>query len=101
MSRFEPIVRSWSAISRSLPARRPHARRRFTLERLEERAMLSTIPVATNLTVSSLADSGVGTLRAAIMQADTGTGNQYVIAIGVRGHGRRARGVSAHGGLAT
>ena len=36
MSRF---VRSWSAISRSLPqfapARRPHARRRLTLECLE------------------------------------------------------------------
>ena len=85
MSRFEPIVRSWSAISRSLsqlaPARRPHARRRFTLERLEERAMLSTI----TLVVTSRADSGVGTLRAAIIQADTGTGNQYVIRFAVKG----------------
>src|SRR5271157_613857 len=79
VSRLEPIVRSWSAISRSLPqfapARCPHARRRPMLECLEDRAMLSTIPVATNLTVSSLDDSGVGTLRAAINQADTGTGN--------------------------
>ncbi|MGB2612210.1 MAG: hypothetical protein WBC80_24820, partial [Isosphaeraceae bacterium] len=28
-------------------------------------------------------------------------GRAIAIAIGVRGHGRRARGVSAHGGLAT
>ena len=39
MSRFEPIVRSWSAISRSLPqfapVRRPHARRRPMLECLD------------------------------------------------------------------
>ena len=40
MWRFKPIVRSWSAISRSLPqfapARRPHARRRPMLECLED-----------------------------------------------------------------
>ena len=48
MSRFEPKVRSWSAISRSLPqfapARRPHARRRLTRPNaLEDRTVLSTI----------------------------------------------------------
>ena len=69
MSRFEPIVRSWSAISRSLPqfapARRPHARRRPMLECLESRSLLSTV----TLTVNSLADApsspGVTTLRGA------------------------------------
>jgi len=85
------FVRSWSAISRSLPqfapARRPHARRRFTLERLEERAMLSTI----TLTVNTLADdpggsvTGQTTLRDAITQADNGTGNQYVIKLAIKG----------------
>jgi len=75
-----------SAISRSLPqfasARRPQSRRRFTLERLEDRTMLSTIP----LVVNSLADdpivpiNGYTTLRDAINTADGGaTTNQYVI----------------------
>ena len=45
MSRFEPIVRWWSPTSRSLPrfapARRPRARRRPRLERLEDRTLLS------------------------------------------------------------
>ncbi len=91
MSRFEPIVRSWSAISRSLPqfapARRPHARRRPRLERLEDRTMLSSTPVA--LTVNMLKDDPSGpttgqmTLRDAINTADGGAitnpTNQYVI----------------------
>src|SRR5271166_4337750 len=83
MSRF---VRSWSAISRSLPQfaspRRPHARRRLTLERLEGRAMLSTVA----LTVNTLADDpllpipGQFTLRDAINTADgDATTNHYVI----------------------
>jgi predicted outer membrane repeat protein len=75
------FVRSWSAISRSLPqfapARRPHARQRPMLECLEDRALLSTIPI----TVSSLADSGGGTLRSAIAAADMGSTNNYVINI--------------------
>ena len=57
MSCFDSIVRSWSAISGSLPqftpARRPHARRRLMLERLEERLVLSTV----TLTVNTLADA--------------------------------------------
>ena len=56
MSLFEPMVHSWSAISRSLPqialARRPQSRRGLTLERLEERAMLSNSPIP--LTVTTL-----------------------------------------------
>ena len=89
MSRF---VRSWSAISRSLPqfapARCPHARRRLRLERLEDRSLLSTIP----LTVNTLSDdpagpvSGQTTLRDAIMAADAGSSaNKYVIKFAVDG----------------
>jgi predicted outer membrane repeat protein len=89
MSRFEPIVRSWSAISRSLPqfapARRPHARRRPMLQCLESRSLLSTIP----LTVNSLADapssSGVTTLRGAITTADANPADSYVINFAVKG----------------
>ena len=80
------FVRSWSAISRSLPqfapAQRPQSRRLLTLERLEDRTMLSTIA----LTVTTLADdpitpvAGQFTLRDAINTADGGaTTNQYVI----------------------
>jgi len=74
------FVRSWSAISRSqpqfAPAQRPHARRWLSLERLEDRTVLSTISLA----VTSLADSGAGTLRSAIVQADSGSkANAYVI----------------------
>jgi hypothetical protein len=51
-----------------LPERRPLARRQLVLERLEERVVLTTV-----LTVTSLADSGTGTLRAAITAADAGS----------------------------
>ncbi len=89
MSRF---VRSWSATSRSLPqfapARRPQSRRRFTLERLEGRSLLSTV----HLTVNTLADdptapvAGQTTLRDAITAADAGsTANKYVIKFAVDG----------------
>ncbi len=80
------FVRSWSAISRSLPqfapAQRAHARRRFTLERLEERAMLSTIPLVVNMLPDDPSGPTTGqmTLRDAINTADGGaTTNQYVI----------------------
>ena len=85
MSRFEPRVRWWSATARSLPqfapAQRLHARRPM-LESLEERAMLSTIA----LTVNTLADSGVGTLRSAITTSDLGAAsNSYVIKFSIQG----------------
>ncbi len=77
MSRFETIVGSWSAISRSLPqfapARRPHARCRPILDCLEERAMLSTIPVTVNSLADAPSSPGVTTLRGAIAQADADT----------------------------
>src|SRR5689334_12409657 len=50
--------------------------RRLGLECLEHRTVLSTV----TLTVSSLADTGSGTLRAAITSADGGSStNSYVI----------------------
>ena len=89
MSRFEPIVRSWSAISRSLPefapARRPHARRRPILDCLEERAMLSTIPITVNSLVDAPSSTGVTTLRGAIATADADTADSYVINFAVKG----------------
>ena len=73
MSCFEPIVSSWSAISRSLPqfapARRPQSQRRLSLERLEGRSLLSTV----HLSVNTLTDDPGGpvanqtTLRDAIV----------------------------------
>ena len=76
------FVRSWSAISRSLPqfapARRPHARRRLmrpTLLALEERALLSTI-VVNNPTDTPVA--GQIDLRQAIVQANTKGGNETI-----------------------
>ncbi len=78
MSALETIVRRWSAISRSLsqftPALPPHARRRLRLrlERLEDRTVLSSF----NLPVTSLADTGPGTLRSAITEADAGSAAQ-------------------------
>ena len=83
MSRFEPMVRWWSATSRSLPqfapARRPYARRRLRLERLEDRTMLSTIALMVDSTADASPPLGVTTLREAITQADADPANQYVI----------------------
>ena len=82
MSRFDSIVRSWSAISRSLPqfapARRPHARRRLTrptLMALEDRRLLSTI-VVNNPTDTPV--TGEIDLRQAIVQANTTGGDQTI-----------------------
>ncbi len=75
------MVRHLATAAAVRPSRRHQSRRRFTLERLEDRAMLSTI----TLTVNTLADDpiapipGQTTLRDAITTADAGTGNQYVI----------------------
>ena len=73
MPPFEPIVLRSPASSRFLAlvaARSSHARRRVRLglgpERLEERAVLSSL----SLLVTSLADTGPGTLRTAITEAD-------------------------------
>ena len=72
MPNFKAIVSLWSASSQSLaqlaPARPPHSGRRhkFSLEHLETRVVPSTI------LVTSLLDSGHGTLRAAIERANQG-----------------------------
>ncbi len=79
MSRFVPILPHSFPISRLLPqlalirppqARpRPSSRPRLGLERLEDRTVLSSF----NLAVTSVADAGPGTLRAAITEADAGS----------------------------
>jgi hypothetical protein len=66
MSTFKAIVRRWSAISRLARARSCHARRLLTLEQLEGRAVPST------LLVTTLLDSGQGSLRAAVEAANRG-----------------------------
>ncbi len=90
MSPFKPIIRQCSPflalLPRLAPARPDHASRRFRaaprLENLENRIALSSI----NLAVTSLADSGPGTLRSAIIHADSGSaGNTYDIRFKVRG----------------
>ena len=79
MSPFEPIVPQSRGNPRFLPlaaARPSHARQRLklglVLERLEERTVLSSL----SLLVTSLADTGPGTLRAAITEADAGSAAQ-------------------------
>ena len=76
------FVRSWSAISGSLPqftpARRPHARRRLTrptLMALEDRRLLSTI-VVNNPTDTPV--TGEIDLRQAIVQANSNGGAETI-----------------------
>ena len=68
MSSFRAIVRRWSVMSRFDPARlfRSPRRPRLGLELLESRVVPSTIMVTT------LLDSGQGSLRAAIEKANAG-----------------------------
>ena len=76
------FVRSWSAISRSLPqfapARRPHARRRLTrptLMALEDRRLLSTI-IVNNPTDTPV--TGEIDLRQAIVKANSNGGVETI-----------------------
>ena len=65
-----------SGPSRQAPRFRPR------LEALVDRA----VPAQISLTVSSLADSGAGTLRAAILSADAGShSDQFTIGFAVTG----------------
>ena len=89
---FRPF-RQWPAFFRAIPSSRVQARHLRSarlrarpqcsvLERLEERAVPAVIP----LTVTSLADTGAGTLRSAITTADTGDPtDSYVINIATPG----------------
>ena len=72
-------LESWQGVAQARSRDRRGIRPIVTL--LEERTMLSTVPI----TVVSVADSGVGTLRDAITQADANTGNSYAINFSVTG----------------
>ena len=74
-------LKSWQAGHRTWRRDQRDKRVRPTLTLLEERTLLSTLPV----TVTTLANSGIGTLQAAITQADANTANQYVITFAVTG----------------
>ena len=63
------------------PARCRTARRGLVLEQLEDRTVLSPV----SLVVTSLADSGLGTLREAITTANGDTSNAYIIDFAVTG----------------
>ena len=68
------VLDSWQGVAQARRRDRRGIRPIVTL--LEGRALLSTVPI----TVTSLADSGPGTLRAAITTADSGSAsNQYAI----------------------
>ena len=79
------MVRHLRSLPQFAPAQRPQSRRRLRLERLEDRAMLSTISLAVNMLADDplVAIPGQTTLRDAINTADGGAitnpTNQYVI----------------------
>jgi hypothetical protein len=64
-----------------LPQAGPRRAFRPRLEGLEGRTLLSAVPIV----VTSLADSGAGTLRAAITTADGDSSQDYIIDFDVRG----------------
>ena len=71
-----------SPTSRPAPLRRAVPRFRPRLEALEDRA----VPAQVALTVNSLADSGAGTLREAILTADAGShSDKFTISFSVAG----------------
>jgi predicted outer membrane repeat protein len=82
---FSSWLGNWtrSRASRGRTPRRPAAARfRPQLEGLEDRWLPSQVP----LTVSSLADSGTGSLRAALLTADAGSpSDKFTISFGVAG----------------
>jgi hypothetical protein len=73
---------SWLRNRKASRPRRPVARYRPWLEALEDR----TVPSQVSLTVTSLVDSGPGTLRAAILTADAGShSDHFTIGFSVAG----------------
>jgi hypothetical protein len=64
-----------------LPQASPRRAFKPRLEGLEGRTLLSTVPIV----VTSLADSGTGTLRAAITTADGDSSQDYIIDFDVKG----------------
>jgi hypothetical protein len=85
---FSSWLRSLRPSRHNRPAGRSRAAARFRpgLEALEDRAVPAKVGLTVSLTVSSLADSGPGTLRAAILAADAGSGSaQFTIGFSVTG----------------
>jgi hypothetical protein len=74
------------------PARRPESRR-LSLEYLEDRSLLSTIPLTVNTITDDPAGlvSGQTTLRDAITQADADMGNQCILNLAASTVGWKAR----------
>src|SRR5437763_400757 len=77
-----PRSRTSNTAPRGRTRHRPADRFRPGLEALDDRV----VPAQVSLTVSSLADSGPGTLRAAILTADAGkASDKFTIDFGMTG----------------